>query len=1716
MKTNKSDLFSFKNKSIMNAFIHICMFILLSCTGEDEGKDKLAAGTEISDNSILVDMGIKVNGDIVTLNTVKDLGEFVKDTDPKSITININNRSSKEYTDINLSMNNVLVRNYNFHPNNDGDNLFPGLGGTCTRTLASGSECTIVLTFSSSKSEVSIQNFDLTYNNLIGPRRLTFGLKYLSGSVAKLIFSGDVGTQFKFGQLIGAGEKPVIERSVASTYSKSLVIENTGELSARNISFSNAESCRSTFDNTCPAGFKDVYTFTHDCPTRLFSGETCELVVDLSPKNQDPLFGAVPDNIKEILYSSTFTTNYGKDPENTTAALNGYFSSFSTQIEATFDVTINSLDFPVILTVGNRDKKALRIVNKGYREGRIKSLNILDSSDTLLGKCIKPNGLSDLLYCYDTNLTTQLTLEDLPFFLKDRSNCIAPIGDTEFDINVEGVCLFDLVFQPSVAYLTDRNFDIKLEVEFDSRWKGEVHIVNNFLLSSLASSISAAQIDIDGMTFDTNPVTTFTDNNGVRMFDLGRLALLSQNFPFYRPLVFSMNNNGSTSATDTIIKDGSGRLIPHNDDNPSGVSLGVNDPKYFRSTSSVGNGCRVINGSCSFVTNFAPFGLATPELNDQNMFDNISGPIKYKSFILEYEDGSLYSDNNRDTDTKDIAKKVFETRLTAALITKGLLQDVTVTNSGRDYSPSNIVAGDTSDFTLLIRNIGTGPVSYLGNTASITSLLPSTELVATLTPAAFGANHDCLDIIDFGYSLSDEYNDIMARSASWSSLGVEDVCALTYRSQLKNNSRSEDVQGVTIEEDFGQMARYFNLVDLASNSDELWEFPAGSLRSDIALRWHDGDTTDPALTALATSDPVYHLGVYRSTGSYRAGVRNRTPAKIIPASAYPLTSAVIYRQSYVRPQLDYMGTMVHASDTIPELYIFGPGNETIASESSHKAVFSKTHAAGRVNNNYDYSIHFGSFPTGRAFPLQFLLHNAGENQGTISSISWDSQDATITNVIGLSSGLIGSLGNQEITFDFQASAAGQYESILSVTYNNGLSNKTFKIQILADALLNTSIPTLSAKVANFSLGLSDYNPPVETENVSSTVVLADNHQMSNETVVFEYVKNNSINANSGYEKKRLYFENNTAFNMNMLSIVIMGNYSNFNLESITASGNIVIENSTCTADMTLNSLGGNCYIDIKYQPDENSEDKTFFIGGTYEVDSNQYIMRHYKLDFLAKEPSKVIPVGLISNNISVENGVVLPSAYHLDPGGVIRYDEYPYELTFNFQLSNASTTTKASLLKTYHDWRIAEGDIGVSNTLRPSEPADYNFYDNGRDYAIIHKSYYSDMSERFIVRANKACLVGDDDEGDDFRNGFFSMTSEACYLYITLSLDMSYLARSLDLAEPLDMAGNYLRLPYYSNLRSSIDYINIYFLGTIKPDLSIKDDEHIDVQAFSNGKVTFDWNDMDANNASVGSIVGYRVFLSDDKTSLDSNLIFNGTDNYYDSMTSDIEIDDSLVNGQRYHMLIYPIRSSPNYAGPPTGVTVSSFDGLASNQYISESDISILSVVIPPFGQSYLHTEQVIISEDLEDYNPKTFEDAKDICINKFPLLITDGSNAYPTGYKLLKASTWDIIAADTTLDYSSYTNGLTPVEMPHWLDEGVFSITSELTGVTGFNSASSSQDLSDDGFYYIRDSECFSCSVPMARGGLYGSTSNNLTLFIDPSVALPVTRCLVDLGSLP
>lgn len=1691
-------------------------------------------------------------------NKTVDLGEHIETDGPRTITVKVSNFSKFDYTNLKLkfSTNAEAVPALNYVPQTNGELQYPGLGGSCSTALAPGHSCTIMVLFTPRENRRYEELLTLSFNNYVTPETHTAHVKLISGTPATLSFTSGV-TQYTFGELVGVAKVPVVERGDLTVYEETLEIVNTGGLPAKRINVNLVEKCTSSVTNLCPDGMLGAYKVVNSCPAVIEPGERCTMKVSYQPKNQDPESGPTPEDIKEIIYISTLTLAYDRDPRGSAGALNGYFRSTSTNIQAIFKVAAPSVLFDVPIVSGNRDTRTFRVNNVGYREGELRELHVRDSASSLLAKCVASSDPLNYLECRHPITNAVLGLETLPYRFKDRDSCMSMPTETKQFINVNGGCLFDVVFQPSTTFITDRPtefLDYQVEINYDSRYRGNETLLTKKLYNLSATSKAPARLVLERVILD-GVEYPFT-GTGPWVTDFGKLTLQSPSFYKYKTMIVTFKNIGSVEATSPVFTDGSNRSISLGG---TGSTLGAHNPKYYSNFLANESTCEIIpaGGSCTIAGNFAPIGMTTTTQEDQNMFDGEVAGIKTKIFNVSYKNGSKFLDTNYEEDD-DIPKQTVSAHLRGTLLRKALI--LNLPEDSRNLLSTGgqlLMSGDVTFRRLYVRNIGTGTAPYIrlmnppSLAANSTNRSESIQVVPTPTYASEGADYDCYGLIDMDTTYTVPETATPDQRSGYSGLPKDKTCVLTVRMENTNAQKFRNPQScndsATTSNTVEELSRLFNRDLEAAGGAGLWEFCSSATSTffnNINFHYYDGDLSDP-------SKPYgerYRLPLFQFS------VNNAVSTRLVPYAPFPWMTATIYRPSFSIPTIR---TGKNAM-TRPAVWYYGSSNTfyTLRDDPAQTSQFiqadeSRDHVPSLPgfsdSATHDYVLYLGALAQNApALDFPVSIRNFGDGRARVTAINTtiNGSFSSLTSPVAFPALVTNGSDLSPLTFRLLTTTPGQHKMTLNVTYETGrhlgdlyyrgsqssphnlasvpIETRTLRILVLAEVLPTGSHPALTMEVADYEVEQNNGAPPTITEGVPAVAPLTWDRQPPTTTLTYDTVKlTGTPTANDVFAQKKITIRNNTTVPANRLYIGYRPLPDSSAMKTVPTSFKTV--SSTCTLQMTL-APGQSCELIIRYQPGSGDTTDNFVMSLIYSHGTSRFLMQNASVILFPKAPGNLVASGLnlesINYKVSPTSSSVTRSSYPLS-FGTVNLDVVPKQMIYSgtsgtfkkLQMLN-NQTTKASLLLSYHKYLAANSLRGYSptspppNTTIPLASEYRNFA--GEDYATVYVIHYTDGTVRVKFEASKGCLFGDDENDASiasFKKGFNTSTIKPCFIITTLNLNFDYLLKTVSIGNGDDMRENAAELWYYSVNRSSTASFFIHLKGAVNPDLSNISGTYTGHTASDTRRASFNVPVLTPQNSSVGNLVGVRILTSTTESTLNSPYD-KGITNYVDirpapSASELATFTTGLLNGSYHYFRIVAIRRDGRFDFS------NRFLGLNANEYLSASTnlAGNTKLVVPPMNYHYFHNEKLLVEKNLTGgvaYD--TYSVASNRCTGRSSVVIKSPSNV-PLGHTLINKSTWNLLLS--TPSATAYAN---MAQVPHWMSDPTVNVTSVCSGLPGFIANQTSQDLTAAGVFYVRNSANLNMPVNQAVGGVPGTTYSNYSSFIDGAVGFASSRCMIRL----
>lgn len=1712
-------------------------------------------GTNILTSGIFNQALYSINGKDASGKTI-ELGEHLLTNPPLKLEVRVYNGTNYDYTELDLSFS-VPGENSpstNYLPSPEGGVDFPGFGGTCQRKLAPKASCIIFLEINPREERVYNELIKLSYKQYVELEEHTATVQFLAGMPASLIFTNDR-TQYQFGTPAGPNLNPVVERADAEPHFQEFEIKNAGGLSATNIVMELDEACTSTLTQNCPTGMFGAYRMEHNCPSALAPGETCQVQIFYKPLNTDPISGPVPQEIKEINYRATVSARYTTDSSGKQAAINAYFNSFSTDIQAKFTTSNSTVIFDQEVISGNRETRFVTVRNVGYRTGYLEYLTFHNPSDNFLANCYK--GDTSYLECVDLS-ATPVALSTLPFRIKDRHGCLSD-ATTKVEIQVNQACIFDVYFQPSVTFLNDMTAEfqgMKLNVTYDALYKNVSTITSALLSNISAKSISAARVIIEKIRYDG--VDYYTSSDGQpSLANLGRITIQAPAYAVYKNLMITFKNIGHTRASNITLRDGLNRPIAIGG---AGTNIGVKEPYFYKTVLASDSTCSFIEpeGQCSVTMSYAAVGMASNAEEDANMFDTTDAlNRKIKQFILSYKSGALYTDENIDSPA-DYPTQESQAQITAHLVRKGMLMELA--DDARNLSNFEGAAASVNDEVityLYLRNIGTGDLTYIQalNPADSSTLDSTWTLIPTTDPTSLGAQYDCLNIVDT--KLSGAINatvDPNLRIGQFASLPPGESCVYTVRIKSPDTTKHMNSYscGTSITRQEEAMRLYYK-----DGTTDLWEVcrnRSGLQWQNIKFRYFDGD-----LTAATPDHPDY--GNQFQTKNHTMDINRSWSRKFTFYSYAPFLTATSYRPAFTLPDLA-TGSSTQGTKAIPAAWFYGTSTlyfskevESLNTSPFIKAAQSRHPAQGMSlfanYSDYDYVYYAGAFPRNAGI-IDFApgLINNGSHQTTIRTITKTPLTVPTAPATTLSITTTTPMprtvnANNSYTLNYQintnTAAIGEHAYAVEMDYETGdhlipviykstqtpsnsaalASNKKMrkiKFLILAKVLDTPDHPKLSLETTDYEVVGNEGAPPTVTALPPVATNLTWNQTTASSTLIFESVKIPNVpTVNDVYAKKTLRLRNNSNQPLYELDFKFRTAANSSIVTTIASTFNQIPAESTCLTGMTLN-VGASCTITFRYQPKTADINANYHLTFVYRSAAREFFMENVAISLMPKSPGKLVAVGKSLQTINYKpaptSGAIIRDSYRLQ-FPTTELTAIPTEINFTaesgalskIELENQEET-KASLLLAYQKYLSKNNLRGFSeaspagSSVVPQE-IEYITRPDGHQYAPIYASTY------LSAEASRYCFFGDDEANGaipSHQKGFNKFSVNSCYLRFYLRANFDYLNKQITNIDGDAMRDHAFELWYYSVSRSSSAYTWFHFVGTILPNPSVMIGNYGDVQALDTKVITASTPTFSPSHVSLGGVSGIRVYLSDNKSMLD-NIYLTPPTTYFDIRTSVggkwiANFNSGLQNNKFYYMKATAIRYDARF-----NYTAERFPGLSAGEYISQASATpTLSVVVPPTGHYYVHSKKAILDKNITgtvgnyDWNVSSAK-----CTARSASFKTPDNVSFQ--YKLMNSDVWEVVKPiPTAHGYSNY------LSVTHWLSNPLVNIV-DYAGISpSYNPGSNSQTLTDIKVYYFRDSANRDNPVRTIVGGVIGTGYSDYYSYVAPSLPFGNARCMISL----
>jgi hypothetical protein len=1543
---------------------------------------------EASISSILREVAI----DIVPGN---DLGEIALGSPDTQITVKITNYSSDKIKNLSLAID-ATQSSLKFMPNDDDLTISPGGGGTCGTELSSGGSCTYVLNFVVKKAASFNIPVTFEYDNLVQHQQNIFYIKALTGEVANIALVSAAKNKFDFG---------VLEQTDSSDRMITLEYQNLGGLSARNIDFTLSNDTQSS-----------AYSYSSNCPISLLALQKCIVTLTYHPPS------GIDDTAAEKDYTASLVTKFKKNIGGDDGSYSTYFTFKASTIEAKLDTTFGSIYFDNLIA-GNTQTNIFRIINKGYKDGFIKKLYLRKKgTDLPFTYCDK--GSDSFLNCHKS-------IEEFPFSIEDTSNCFTnKIDGISFNSD-GGVCVFNIIYKPSRNYTThnsSNDFDgSTLSVEYDSRWKDQekIRTTKTDLFTINAKFNTKANLVIDSIQFGLNSYIPTISGVDQYLIDLGKIATIKDAVLGKSHIKIKLINTGEEQIHLHQITDNSSTPYTLKKSSVAAVTDQINP--YYQSIKYDDTCDGLTVGSCNITFDLIPTEQFPASLQDQYMYDFVM-PYKYKTFKVYYSDGSS-SDSaserilNLNLKSLQISKGVLVFAETSPYdlgdVVAGNTETVSLTLRNIGAGEVKAIAKMTNGQSFVQRtNLNNWPFAQSSNSTApdkncydiFYNSMPSTTPPNLPDPAkALASGDSCKITIDARDA--DSYR-LVASDFKPVINATIDNYKRAFNNSINNSSEIWERQGYA-----------FDTSTIGTGCPTL----ASCVIYGLNFQYYDGDaSTGSDFGTLQNIYPVNPSTSFDKTKFMNLKVNFKKPPYLILKNPRPLVSSVLIRPTMSFPSfstsLNYIKNYLSEIVT-PVKFSYGEFNTKVVTDDTYGPLYkfaelSKTFSNSLSITDNDLAYYFGTIevtnPTSDYLAYVDIYNNGGVDASSLTIKALLGGDSAINaiingnNVTSATTALaaIPAANLRTLNFKITPTATGLISRCFQLSYDNKAQG-TWNQNICIYANVITDAPKLSVKVSDVDLstgvdGLqttlsapSFYpNNGLALPDTSDSLSLIFNPIYDSSSYSYKKITLQNLSATNSLKNLNYYFLN-TSFEYTSLPLKINELTKFKSIVKVGANDCGYGNNSSAVISL---SAGSTCQFIIRYKPtstgpnDTTVESTNGYLAFSYDAVTNQKMSQFVSIKFRPKRIKK-LQIATVngstvtaSNIISWTGNVPVPpvTSYGISLGnydkkttnGFILNSATTSKLINNIIVSNQSSTDAITLLPS---------GCSAANYLTIPRPAKCSpTFSSG--FAIIK------LDSNIQIEANTKCFssVGN--------NGFFnpSIDSDKCKLKVTFSGSKTYpICSKYDAAikthseiiggRLLDACNPYVySIPYVVN-GSVSDSIYIHVSGFIEPNRSLSSvfqKIFFNVESVNNssttGTVKLTWPALVPNNADLGDVSNYRIYYSANFADINKDNIFYDYDGKkYNSttksgyfVTSDFSSSTTsatitgLTAGTEYFFRLAAIRSiSPSISYITSGTSTTT----NLSNYVSGSDIKILSIPIPKNTEIYSHSLFKLI--DLSDLN---------------------------------------------------------------------------------------------------------------------------------------------------
>lgn len=1642
---------------------------------------------------------------VVERDSESHIGNFLIGSTPKIVTYTLTNKSKFDLTNIGFFIDDIDTAGMTFVKDQDGANNFPGVGGTCSRTLRPNRSCTIRIIYEPNIPGHFRQKIRIDYTNLVNPESITDSLTALAGNPASVIFVNET-TNYNLG---------IVERTFPEDrYYQELIVENRGGLPAENFNV--------IIENVPDSGAYRIVE--NDCPLSLGLMQSCRVLVEFSSMNYGP---TAPDGVEDRLsYNTTIRFEYERDPDGTEAVLNGRISILSTSIQAQMERGgIADVSFPERV-VGNTFNRQLRFINTGFKEAILHSIDIRAPDNSPLATCVHTNG-NDLT-CHDPTLpiseASVLSLAQFPFRIHDTNGCMTHVDALDYtwlsdgtlsDGNIRLVsgqdmqgpgetCNFRLTFHPSVSYLSDGNWaNIFIDLTYDSTWKDEIVMRSTTENSDFGFRIADAPYRSAGtltnmrLRLDGDQLSATQTAPRTFHYNLGRITLISDT-SFRTNIDFTYRNDGGHEVEVIRIEDGKGRIITEQNQ--------MLDP-YYRNANH--ESCTILSrngsGTCSVRIQLTPLvssnpdGIAAAAEENNYMFDELNPNLK--RFTIYYNDGAQWEDDLTPREPRRL-----DVTYTAILARAGFLV----------YDPQSMPTGnigtipnrETTEYSFAIENVGTGPIPFM-------RFLPSLDLMGTARktsnmafPFEFVSKSPAEVFSDGGPAVDIDCYDIFSPSTGPDStpsplvgmnapgiLQAGERCSITVLSTLRNTDvilteEYDEFFTDAGEALFREWDRKINYTEPWTSWDQLSE----AFITSVDIVYYDGDgSPDPENDYHPEIEGFGDLKAIGlpSQGPLELSVSTRTPGKLVARNPRPRASAILQRPTFELPfiPIDGWGNPVDSFILPPLREYLGKG-ENVPNFRAAAASRSQNHingpALGYLDSAADevhYNYHAGTFPASESYSLSFDLVNTGQRGATLTALSLEDASPDL-DAFALETALgvlpNGNPGEQlpasgelriDITFSPDVLDLGVHTAYLQAVYRTGVKledgsdeTDTIRIKVIAEVIDQNFGPPI-VTYQDIIVDYDEFSSPQFTETYDPDVILVNtgfNHPPQMGNVSYRAIRGSAV-----YSLKEFTITNPHDAPITHLSFFIKESPNSFTTRNSTGvDTGYQLLNNTCE-NINL-APGASCTFEIRFKAalvEPLTREAVGNISYRWST-NNQYVDSYFNIEFVSVDPAILSPVGLNPTTVADSFGNLIPLSYPINLGAISGFSNTSPHLilTSNPTVSQRSpirilniSEEKASFIAAYRDH--------VDNPTAQPNP--------NNDWTVIYED------RRLTLEANHACFYGDDyydTNIPDDEKGFSSQSSSECFLRPIYTAGTEYLSENIPIPD------NVHRIRFYNSQRSSVNFMNFFVTGFIEGNRVSRNGNYLNPYTDETGVFEISWNPMSVNNPAWGAITGYRVYYSDRTVHVD-HLYTNNNVQFIDVPGTSATIS-GLIPMRQYYVRITALRS---------------IDG---KTYVSrDRDWGHYAFIVPNDDFFYDFDSHSLITKRLAPEGSTPYYGVRGgaltYCASRSAVVRVNGSNRTLT-MSLIGAEQYDAI-----LDNPEYTISDRPLSLlPQWIGGSTVNII-PIFGPESETSMAGNLDL----LFYNKP--CVTCNnLHYFEGGDPEFHPPGATVFVDGDSFAAFARC--------